>query len=869
MNPLVTNPAVDAGDLSSRQEPEHHPRTVHLPPKEVQEQGIKERQHERDEARREKQSDGDKANGGGLTIEPPSSPSSTVDAWSNATPMPVDPSPVTSADEETAADPHRLKELRPPDEQAAIEEHDRLLDAQKELARRQALGDDTASPDEQLRLEEEQAAKATRDAVSKSAASDAPPMPSSQVGASRPGNAPRRDSMQAPPAQPSTPETPQLAQPTPAADDGDTITVRPRPLPPPARPNDTTKRTSGASAATETPKLNRSSTSNSERMTTRVSSGALRHKSVSELIADSSKNTPLGHKRASAAGVSEDLLSPKSMLPPTRIPEPEAQRQYFPKDGAKQQPSIAGTEYPRNLSAVVSGGYAALKGAAEDPTKDYLEPLFRMQINDAPHGKPLGELLHKATKAVSTADQTASLHERQDYRILKRIYQLQNANRWSLRQMERCAEPTQPRTHMDYLLAEAKWMRTDFREERKSKKASAKYFAERCAEWVNADPATRQALQVRIKLPQKETKETGLPHSPAETNGENGEPSGQIDGVPELDPSNTDQDESSVEDSDAPRTPCYAVVPSSIFKVANITETTYRYHESDEFLKAINELPLYVPFPEEDPSVHDRSKLADIRIIPSVSKFCEGKIMAKQAGVSKKRSRYDYEDDEETLSLQGPHRKRARASKEQSRLPPEQSDVALFDPENKHIRDRLHANTAFRPPSEFAMPSTQFYEFRVSSQWIWEDDQKLRKLAKQYSFNWSLIADEMKLPSGLRSAAERRTPWECFERWVELETLPNEMRKTVYFKTWGQRLEAAQRNVDARFQAQLAQQAQTPGQPQPPMRRRTQPMRVERRRNNRYLHLVDAMRKLARKREQHAHKQAEGGNESSINRMRR
>ena len=42
------------------------------------------------------------------------------------------------------------------------------------------------------------------------------------------------------------------------------------------------------------------------------------------------------------------------------------------------------------------------------------------------------------------------------------------------------------------------------------------------------------------------------------------------------------------------------------------------------------------------------------------------------------------------------------------------------------------------------------------------------------------------------------------------------------------------------------------------MKRRTQPMRVEKRRSNRYLHLVDSMRKLARKREQQQHKQAEG-----------
>jgi chromatin modification-related protein VID21 len=242
-----------------------------------------------------------------------------------------------------------------------------------------------------------------------------------------------------------------------------------------------------------------------------------------------------------------------------------------------------------------------------------------------------------------------------------------------------------------------------------------------------------------------------------------------------------------------------------------------------------------------------------------VSKFTQGKVLPKQQHPSRKRSRFDYEDEDEFQDQ--PSTKRSR---DEVAMPPEDQEIALFHPENKAIRDRLHANNAFRPPSEFQMPSTPFYEFRNGSQWVWEDDQKLRKLAKDYSFNWSLIADEMNLPSAFKSGMERRTPWECFERWVDLEQLPAEMRKTVYFKTWYQRLEHSQQAVERRYQAQVAamQQAQqnsTTGQTQPhmPVRRRTQPTRVEKRKTTRYLWVVDAMRKLARKREAAAFKQAE------------
>ena len=231
--------------------------------------------------------------------------------------------------------------------------------------------------------------------------------------------------------------------------------------------------------------------------------------------------------------------------------------------------------------------------------------------------------------------------------------------------------------------------------------------------------------------------------------------------------------------------------------------------------------------------------------------------------LKRKRTRYDYEDEEEE-DESGRDAKRARASQTESGLPPEQNDIALFDTEHKAIKDRLRANNMFRPPSEFQMPGEKFYEWRLASQWTWEDDQKLRKLSKEYSFNWSLVANQMALPSHFSGAADRRTPWECFERWIELETLPNEMRKTVYFRTWHQRLDTAARQVDGRYQAQLQAHAQSNNPTPPPMKRRTMPARVERRRTGRYLHVIDAMRKLARKREQQQHKQAEAQKAASM-----
>jgi chromatin modification-related protein VID21 len=777
-------------NLSGRDGQRHRPRTVHLPPKEVQEERFREKQL-RQEARRRDAAESEKAQ-----IEAVSSPTSTAGAPSMATPLAAGPSPLTSADEDVTSANQTVRvpaSLQPsPEEALAKEQHDRLLQSQKEIAYREALGHEDDSPDVQLRLEQEQAAKATRDA-----ASDAKPSSvnvddnSSSVIAAQTHSESPSDSV--------SDASQKKRAPRPSL-----VNIMP--------PRDSTL----INAIVE-------------------NTGPVRTQSTLELF-ESSRPSLFASKRAHTTG---EVLKIKTEQPVVRRPQRPM----------KEQP-----QSPVSLRCselMKKEGYNNLKGVSVELTKDYLEPLYRIQVHEPPNGRPLHELLQKASKVITTTEQFAGYHERQDQRILRRIYQLQNANRWSLRQMQPCAEPAAPKTHMDNLMAEMKWMRTDFRQERKMKRTTAKFFAEQCAEWYCADKEIRGSMQIKLKSVEASPQDTAAPHSPAESNIDDRRSQGA------QSPPGLDNDvESSVEDFDAPRTPQYAtVVSSTFFSAINMDKETFHMQDNETLHSALAELPLLTPFDENETPAHLTVK----RPTPVVSKFCAAKLMIDVSGPPKKRSRYDYSDDDDTMEdISKPASKRPRASQDDSGLRPEQTDVALFEPENKLLRSRLHQNTAFRPPSEFQMPSSQFYEFRVASQWTEEDQHALRRLAKDYSFNWSLIADDLSLSSRFTSASDRRTPWECFERWVELESLPNEMRKTLYFKTWNQRLEGANRNNEAKYQQQVAQLAQTPGQPPTVMRKKTTPFKVDKRRQNRYLHMVDAMRKLARKREQQAHKQAEG-----------
>lgn len=811
-------------------------KVVHLPPEDVQEARL--RQREADEERR-RQSDAESKSSQRLAApqaaEVASSPSSTVGAYSAATPVPPQDSPDTSPDSESAqVEVLPPKDVRPsPEEQRQKEEHDRLLEAQKEIAKKEAMGDVGQTPDDQLRWEEREAA--AREAEEQAARED--------VGGPEPNSKDARDSTEAeqavedmevdkssqeqptagptqndehvkPPASEQVKEA--SSQPEPK-DDDESITVAPR-VRTPKPPIDTRR--------SEAPTESSHSSTRPERMTTRVSSGVLRQKSVSEILGNSQSPPATDSLGPSKAAMSPEPISPLTQRHPNDSANvPRAIPIHTAKPRPAQQQRTSSMSQP-SLEQLDS-----LRGAADDPNKDYLEPLFRIQAHEAPNSntKTLPELVRTGTKALSTDDHFTALHERLDFRMLRRIYQLQNANKWSLRQMEKCKEPEPVVTHHDYMMDEMRWMRKDFKAERKLKKNVCAFLAQKCAEWVSSSPEERKLLQVKVKPSKPKAAEDAA------------------DTVPELEPAG----DSAAEDDLAPATPRgTSPLPSTVVIAPELAETVQELRKSGKLPKAVASLP-----------VVGLREHADIRLetepVTLVSKFIEGKVLPKTTVAPRKRSRYDYEDEAEALEAE-PSSKRLR---DEQVLPPENLECALFQDESKPIRERLHSNNAFRPPSEFIMPSTSFYEFRNGSQWIQEDDQKLRKLAKEYSFNWSLIADEMALATSFKSSAERRTPWECFERWVELESLPADMRKTVYFKTWFQRLEQSQEKAERRYQQQVAhlqQAAAASGAPaHVPPRRRTIPTRVDKRKSSRYLWMIDGFRKLAKKREQQQWKQAE------------
>ncbi|KFY38824.1 hypothetical protein V494_04192, partial [Pseudogymnoascus sp. VKM F-4513 (FW-928)] len=551
-NVAIPKTAEDAAQLpglvvNGANDPAHKPSTVHLPPQEVQEVGMKEREEQRHAAREERPADAAAAK---LALEVPaqhdrqaqadvaSSPGSTVGPLSATTSAhhhetSADTSPDNEAhhyDNEAAEEkviPETPPELAPSQEEVREKKaHDKLLKSQIDVAREHILGSSPTAADTQL-LEEQAAAASTvpgKEGVPRPAKAEVDgrqPEAREVVGAPETANelmddekedqdevvgVPTPDEKAPEPAtgaveaqkesvpQPAEePEAMDVDVPEPAQDKGKEVEQ----AAPAAEPMDVTEPAKAAPAKPEESKEPSSeratstsvSTPSIERMTTRVASGAMRHKSVSEILGEtprpSTTNTPErtpGRALAEAdSNIPSGVSTPKSASSRMRSLTERAREKERSKLSTvvfAKQPATKDTK----TSALVSS--TAKPQGTEYP--DYFMPLINAQSYSAIRGyQTLEALLASAHKTITTTNAALPFQEAQAQKIIRRIHSLQNHDKWSLRQPKRSPEPIRPTTHWDELLKEARWMRTDFREERKWKTALARRAAWECAMWVN------------------------------------------------------------------------------------------------------------------------------------------------------------------------------------------------------------------------------------------------------------------------------------------------------------------------------------------------------------------------------------------------
>ena len=536
------------------------------------------------------------------------------------------------------------------------------------------------------------------------------------------------------------------------------------------------------------------------------------------------------------------------------------------------------------------------------PKKDYLTPYFQLEAFE----QPLHQLLHQSHKTVLTSNYQLCIQEQQTKQVYKRIQQLQDKGLWSLRQPVRVREPRRRLCHWDYLIQEANWMSTDFRQERRLKIVQCKMLVDMVMQWHFAEPEERKFLCVdraewsrRMKYKGRKRsmhEMSGVEASKQETeiqdeemvNAVLDEQSLSHTGPDEIDSSQTTENEPKaneermgpgesepgwISEDDGDTFDHILTPPVQLFTLG-LEETIFEMPPTDFANEILSELPLSVPptLPV-DPSVLDNEveECWQMQIIP-VSKVCVAKMKLNDEGPPRKKSRYEYEENynlfaDDSDAEDSPNSNRRDSSslgrsgratqKQPTPLPPESTNVALFNPDFKHILNRMQGHS-FKPPS--VLPPVAFFENRQASQWLPSEDEKLKDLVQRYPHNWALISTFMTFKGDLQSAPERRSPWECFERYLQIETISPEFAKSPWYKGIQQRLEVASK-INAPNSATVAPQNGPggSGSSTPTIRRRgNAPMRVERRKNTKVVALVESMKKLAKRRELTQTKQQNG-----------
>ena len=893
---------------------EHHKAaTVHLPPKEVQERNLREARKAREQ--RDNLSINLPPRDGGRTVEPLSSPGSTIDAHSDTTPALHEASTDTSPDNESSRyEPDRsdnkddeletpIEFRKTPEEIAQKEKHDRILKAQMDISSAEILRSSPAGADEQLRMEDQAASSDElphRDDYRIVDREDNTERQKSSDSLTRQASDPVREILEdteesndapnghgalsgvdGPTSSQHDPNGKQREVEDSEAEDqisvGDAMdvdatvqdsfdsnsTIESRAATTSVAAESTEAATSSADSkkSSATPALS-SSTRPSltpfapppplEGMTTRVKSGAMRQKSVSDILSeiDRPNTSPVSERNAQKGAAQTDFAnSPtpsRSSYPPH---SPGRIRSLMEKAKERERSKLSTVFFPKEKSRLGFGNGTLVPSSGQqgrDTNGDYFMPLFLATASTDKRGVPsLENLLQTAHKTMTTSNAYIPINENQTAKVLRRIYNLQSTAKWSLRQPKRQPEPVRQTAHWDLLLQEAKWMRTDFREERKWKITVARNLAYACAEWVESNPEDRKLLEVKARPPKPNPPGAGLSKDTEMADESNPD---YVDQPPDVGGSGA-MDSMDEFDEEPSLNLVETVAPTAIFTLQN-DDVVFGLRRSPTTDKLLDELPMYgTPLAVPLADSLDPDRFWKRKALP-LSRYVEGRMELKFDGPPRKKSRFEYEEEEDDDD----HVVFGEQGSKRPILPPEQTDVALFNPEHKHTRDRIHAGHQFRPPSEYPMPLQNFFECRAPSQWTWAEDDELKGHVREYSYNWSLISSMLTSRSLFTSGAERRTPWECFERWISLEGLPADMQKTHYFRAYNSRLEAANRIVNAQA-AQAPQQVNAQGVVLQPRRRSTISFRVDRRKQQKHLTLVEAMRKLAKKRETSVQKQ--------------
>lgn len=406
---------------------------------------------------------------------------------------------------------------------------------------------------------------------------------------------------------------------------------------------------------------------------------------------------------------------------------------------------------------------------------------------------PLLRLIPQSQKALTTDLINTALNERRITVVASRIEELRRLNLWSLRQPRKFIDPvtaSQPVTHHNVLIEEAKWMREDFRESLNYKIAMCTQMAQAVMEFwtygkvccINCksipppskdieDIASSQDMGTKISTVEPEQKDKESNTSPDQSNddgsskiaedvemSEDGVKSstGLTDGSEAVE----EKSENGIKEGDKETDKNSSEEPT-----IDIQKLLKRVNPKDEIVAPslpVTSMEVYLAKKSSSPfrNYIDIKELSTLGAAISNSLPLYGLLDEKNLDssrplpfepVSKAVSPLDEDHFMKLVEKQF-------VDEEPSLVPLSKRRGMFYGNRRSHY---------LRPPNA---PSLRYLKFRTPTIWLPEDDQELVKNINQYAYNWDLISSQMSNHHKREyvSNIERRTPWQCFERFVQL-----------------------------------------------------------------------------------------------------
>lgn len=346
---------------------------------------------------------------------------------------------------------------------------------------------------------------------------------------------------------------------------------------------------------------------------------------------------------------------------------------------------------------------------------------------------PLVKLMPTTHKAVTTSMFETALTEGKINVVHSRIEELKRQGKWSLRQPTRFIDPMRnsKKTQWDNLLSEMNWMACDFREEKRLKIATCGLIAKSVADyWKFGKVCCIKTRPIKFMTSPSESDD-----DQEDINDEDAtQPTSQID------------EQDSIDISELLKRPD----PSTEFTLVQPPEV-----ELEDYMKYLEEeepSPFKLQIDTNDVKYSDKTLLDGMPSFSSFQHFDDNYESAPLVPISKALiPREDQtwfkmyiEQKEDQLPV----------------VPDPQKGLFGFS-----FRNRL--TSAIKPPQP---PSLRYLNLRTPTIWLPEDDQNLIEYVNQFSFNWGAVSAHLsKRPTrSYQSNIERRTPWQCFERYIQL-----------------------------------------------------------------------------------------------------